>query len=327
MAARFNHGFGALFPSVASKRWLRIVLLAPCAFAAPSTASAQASMMRFMVRLDSAEAAHQYARARDIADSAYAIGGGQPDLLVVGAMNAARAGDITGALSRMRRAIAAGFMHTEAAATDSAFLSLHDYPAWIALLAEARARMSAIDSTLRQELLDLARQDQANRTGIDVVVTQFGRRSRQADSAFAALERVDAPIQERMRAIVAAHGWPTRRRVGDDGAHAAWLIVQHMPAGDQRRLLPLVQAAARDGEARPSDAALLEDRVLVANGKPQRYGTQTRWSEHGGASTLEPIEDEACVDKRRGQILLPPLAEYLSQFGIVYAPPSGSCAH
>ncbi len=32
---------------------------------------------------------------------------------------------------------------------------------------------------------------------------------------------------DRMREIVARVGWPGRRMVGDDGASAAWLLVQH----------------------------------------------------------------------------------------------------
>jgi hypothetical protein len=32
---------------------------------------------------------------------------------------------------------------------------------------------------------------------------------------------------ERMREIVANHGWPGRSLVDEDGAHAAWTLVQH----------------------------------------------------------------------------------------------------
>ncbi|MGB8402049.1 DUF6624 domain-containing protein, partial [Bradyrhizobium sp.] len=32
---------------------------------------------------------------------------------------------------------------------------------------------------------------------------------------------------ERLRAIVAEHGWPGTAMVGEDGAQAAWLVLQH----------------------------------------------------------------------------------------------------
>ncbi len=140
-----------------------------------------------------------------------------------------------------------------------------------------------------------------------------------------AMTTADAPPLARLKEIVIAHGWPVRSVVGDDGAHAAWLIAQHAPAEYQREVLPLVLAAVRAGEARAGDGALLEDRVLVADGKPQRYGSQTRSPEHGGPPTLDPVLDEACVDKRRATVGLEPLAEYLKRFGMQYAGPPGRC--
>ena len=41
------------------------------------------------------------------------------------------------------------------------------------------------------------------------------------------LSAVDAVHTARLKAIVAAHGWPTVAQVGQDGADAAWLLAQH----------------------------------------------------------------------------------------------------
>jgi hypothetical protein len=41
------------------------------------------------------------------------------------------------------------------------------------------------------------------------------------------LQAVDAANTARMKRIVAERGWPGRSLVGDDGAQAAWLLVQH----------------------------------------------------------------------------------------------------
>jgi hypothetical protein len=52
------------------------------------------------------------------------------------------------------------------------------------------------------------------------------------------------------------------------------------------------------------------------------YGTQAKappnWKGH--EPVLEPIEDEANVDKRRAEVGLPPLAEYLLMLKKVYFP-------
>lgn len=64
--------------------------------------------------------------------------------------------------------------------------------------------------------------------------------------------------------------------------------------------------------------ALLLDRVLVAEGKRQVYGTQAKLK--GKEFVPDPIEDEANVDKRRAEVGLPPLSEYLRVLKQVYFP-------
>ena len=67
---------------------------------------------------------------------------------------------------------------------------------------------------------------------------------------------------------------------------------------------------------------MLEDRILVRNGKKQVYGTQLHSGpDTGGKLVLAPIEDEEHVDKRRASVGLMPLKEYLKHFGIEYTPP------
>ena len=115
---------------------------------------------------------------------------------------------------------------------------------------------------------------------------------------------------ERLAALVAEHGWPGRALAGDDGAAAAWRIAQHA-IGEPARMrawLPLLQHAAARGDANPADVAMLEDRIRVLEGRPQRYGTQYDWNAAGDA--MEPsggVEDAAHVDERRAAIGLPPM--------------------
>lgn len=55
----------------------------------------------------------------------------------------------------------------------------------------------------------------------------------------------------------------------------------------------------------------MTDRLLVMNDKKkQLYGTQLRPLD--GKLVPEPIEDEANVDKRRKELGMPPLADYLT---------------
>ena len=69
-----------------------------------------------------------------------------------------------------------------------------------------------------------------------------------------------------------------------------------------------MQAAASRGEAPAVSVAYLTDRVLVNEGKPQRYGTQMTMQ--GDQIVPKPIEDAEHVDARRASVGLPPMAEY-----------------
>ena len=112
----------------------------------------------------------------------------------------------------------------------------------------------------------------------------------------------------RLESILDRYGWPGEPQVGREGAEAAWLIVQHAIAQPalQRRVLSLLQEAASRGEVPALQAAMLEDRIRVFQGLPQRYGTQFDWDETGQLSPL-PIEDPAGVDQRRRSVGLGPL--------------------
>jgi hypothetical protein len=64
--------------------------------------------------------------------------------------------------------------------------------------------------------------------------------------------------------------------------------------------------------------AYLTDRVRLAEGKKQLYGTQFTFV--GGKWKLRPLEDEANVDKRRAEVGLSTLAEYVEVIEKQYGP-------
>ena len=116
-----------------------------------------------------------------------------------------------------------------------------------------------------------------------------------------------------LRTVIVRVGWPGRTLVGADGAHAAWLIAQHAdrhPAF-QRRCLKLLDRAVACGEAAPADLAHLTDRVLLARGEPQLYGTQVSARAEGFVAAR--LRDPETVDARRAAMGLAPLADHLAR--------------
>jgi len=121
-----------------------------------------------------------------------------------------------------------------------------------------------------------------------------------------------------MKEILAANGWPGKKLVGEDGARAAWLLVQHADRDRafQKQCLVLLEKAAKAGEASGKELAYLTDRVAVAEGRKQTYGVMFK----GDMVTPEPIEDEEHVDERRKAVGLPSMAEYRKQMQEMYGP-------
>jgi hypothetical protein len=65
------------------------------------------------------------------------------------------------------------------------------------------------------------------------------------------------------------------------------------------------------------DVAFLTDRILVAEGRPQRYGTQFGADEQG-RRTLKPVEEPANLDKRRAAMGLEPENDYKCRMDFIF---------
>jgi uncharacterized protein DUF6624 len=171
--------------------------------------------------------------------------------------------------------------------------------------------------TLRQELLKRVKEDQSIR---DEWIKSGAEHPDKA--VVARMKEIDSDNQARIKTIIKRYGWPGPKLVGQDGADAAFLLVQHSEHALQKKMLPFVKKAYESGEMSGQNYALLLDRVLVGEGKPQVYGTQAKLSGH--EVVLDPIEDEANVDKRRAEVGLFPLSIYVKMLKQMYFPDSQS---
>ena len=134
------------------------------------------------------------------------------------------------------------------------------------------------------------------------------------------VEELDTANREWLKGVIAKHGWPGQSLVGIEGAHAAWLLVQHadQDRAFQKQCLERLKKAVKAREASATDLAYLTDRVLVGEGKKQLYGTQLMQKE--GKLVPQPIEEPAHVDERRKAAGLPPLATYLEMAAKALSP-------
>lgn len=172
------------------------------------------------------------------------------------------------------------------------------------------------DPALRKQLLDMIVPDQQAREAVDAA--GWSRESVEA------MLRVDAENLPQIKRIIEVHkGLPMPSQVGADGVSAAWLLVQHADSDPafQAQVLARIESRVGHGGVTGHDFALLTDRVLVNQGKPQRYGSQLVAKD--GVWVPKPLEDAAHVDARRAAVGQMPLADYICVAAQVFAVPKG----
>ena len=94
-----------------------------------------------------------------------------------------------------------------------------------------------------------------------------------------------------------------------------WLVIQHAPVEMQKKYFPLFVEAIERGDMERSQVAMMDDRIAMHEGRPQKYGSQIVENEHG-KRVIYQLLDPTQVDQWRKAMDLPPLADYMKQMGV-----------
>jgi len=107
-------------------------------------------------------------------------------------------------------------------------------------------------------------------------------------------------------------GMPTLQEVNDVQMAGIWAVLQHAPDKYQRKYIPLLEESARKGGVKWSVIALMKDRALMHEGKPQLYGSQLKNGE------LYTLDEPEYVNQRRSEMGMEPIEDYLQRFDIEF---------
>ncbi|WP_310586204.1 DUF6624 domain-containing protein [Emticicia oligotrophica] len=118
--------------------------------------------------------------------------------------------------------------------------------------------------------------------------------------------------------ILDTKGWVGADKVGGQANQTLFLVIQHADLATQQKYLPMMRDAVKKGNANANSLALLEDRVALGEGRKQIYGSQIGRNEKTQAFYVLPLEDPDNVDKRRAEVGLPPMAEYVKNWDITW---------
>ena len=156
-------------------------------------------------------------------------------------------------------------------------------------LKEQAGATPSMDFVLKKRLDSIAVLDQKYRK-----MMQDGTEN--IDSLWRMQEVIDATNLKFVVDYFDTKGYPGKSIVGEPTNTAAWYVIQHNP--DQiEKYLPMIKKAGEEGEIPFRLVAMMEDRYLMGQDKPQIYGTQG--STINGDEFIWPIEDPENVNKRR----------------------------
>lgn len=175
-------------------------------------------------------------------------------------------------------------------------------------------KSAPVDESLEKALMEMESRAQAVRSELIA--------AGEINEAFhPRLEEINRSNTSRLRQIIAVFGWPGVNLVGDKGARAAWRVALYSYAEPpfMRQCRDLIDRASHNGDAPRWQFAMIDDRIRVYEGKPQRYGTQLRHGPKGVEP--HPLENEARINSMRSQAGLPLMAQTLAQARAQPAPP------
>ncbi|MBO9618114.1 MAG: hypothetical protein J7539_03675 [Niabella sp.] len=238
----------------------------------------------------------------------------------------ALSGNADKAFFYLKTAITAGkWMNLSRILSDPDLQTLHVDKRWQQLIDAAKSRSKKAATRFNKPLVGLLdtvlKADQTDRINIAVVQKQYGPGSPQMDSLRRKIHLQDSVNKIQVMQIIDRYGWPGPETVGEPGAKTIFLVIQHSDLRTQVNYLPKMKEAVEKDRACPEDLALLEDRILIGQGKKQIYGSQLHQDNITGKNEFWPIDDEAHVNERRASVGLIPLEKYAKYFGIEYTVP------
>ncbi|MDP2387951.1 MAG: hypothetical protein Q8M29_16375 [Bacteroidota bacterium] len=162
--------------------------------------------------------------------------------------------------------------------------------------------------------------DQKYREKLESYGGKYGYDSKEVKELWDTINKQDSVNIAQVTDIINKYGWLGPDAIGEEGSSTLFLVIQHADIKTQEKYLPLMEEAVKKGNAYARDLALLEDRVALAHGKKQIYGSQVVRDLKTGKYIIQPIEDEGSVNKRRESVGLEPIEQYVKHWGIDYKP-------
>jgi hypothetical protein len=231
-------------------------------------------------------------------------------------------GDKKLAFKWLNLALQNGWSNIKHLKSDTDLTALHKDKKWNKLVAEMQAivdkREVNYDKPLQAKLLAIFDDDQQIRQQFIAAQKEYGYQSSQVDSLGKMMMFKDSINLIKVVEILDRHGWVGPDKVGGQANQTLFLVIQHADLATQQKYLPMMREAVKNKNANSSSLALLEDRVALREGRRQMYGSQIGYDDKTNKSYVLPLEDPDNVDKRRAEVGLGSLSDYVKRWDIIW---------
>lgn len=167
------------------------------------------------------------------------------------------------------------------------------------------------------ELREIFESDQKYRQELQSMIKKFGTDSREVRELSKISKKNDSDNLKKVEKIIDKYGWLGKEDIGIDESKALFLVIQHSDdIKIQKKYFSLMKEAVDNGKADKCDLVMLEDRILVSEGKKQIYGTQVGYNSKIKKYFLEPVADFELINERRKEAGLDSIENYVSFWNI-----------
>ena len=261
-----------------------------------------------------------YKKSSDLYQQAFKLDQNNYSDLYNGACSASLSGDIKTAFDLLKLSIQKGWININHLKGDSDLTALHSYKDWDETLKFLQEKVDKVeanyDKPLQKKLLQIFKDDQGIRQQYIDSSKKYGYNNPIVDSLSKVMIHNDSIDLGKVTNILDTKGWVGKDKVGAQANQTLFLVIQHADIQTQKKYLPMMQEAVKNENASSSSLALLEDRVALREGKKQIYGSQIGRNTKTNKYYVLPLEDPDNVDKRRNEVGLGLLTDYVKNWDI-----------
>jgi hypothetical protein len=169
---------------------------------------------------------------------------------------------------------------------------------------------------VKQQLLAIEASSTKNVNKLRVEIQKYGLNSEPVINLKQDIKSNDSMDLEELKKIINKYGWLGYDEIGNDCNLILFNAIQKADLQTQITYFPIVKAAVKNKRARLVHEIYLQDRIYLNQGRRQIYGSQVLLDPETEKYFVLPLDEPENVDKRRAEVGLQPMADYISKWDL-----------